>query len=284
MQAWQDQLPSIVEALGEPRLAEVLDAALRRVAPFDLTVILAYPSGDRRPLLLHDGLGSMSSKEVMRRYLEGTYLLDAVYTACRHEFRCGLYRLHDIAPDSFFEGEYYNSPDVHPCISLESGSLAEEIVYLARLEDGTYLAYSLMRSNGHERFSNEEMRALRACEPVVKSVLKRQWARPAEALETSPDDDGQSTLERAFRSFGAGTLTLREQMVVSLMLRGHSTLSTASVLGISEGTVKNHRKAIYARLGISSQSELFSLFITHLLAKDRVDPEKVKEHGSLPHR
>ena len=35
-------------------------------------------------------------------------------------------------------------------------------------------------------------------------------------------------------------------------------------LGIAEGTVKNHRKHIHAKLGISSQAELFALFLRHL--------------------
>jgi DNA-binding CsgD family transcriptional regulator len=51
-------------------------------------------------------------------------------------------------------------------------------------------------------------------------------------------------VEAAFRSFGEGKLTRREQTVVSLVLRGHSTSSIAKVLGIGEGTVKSHRKAI----------------------------------------
>jgi DNA-binding CsgD family transcriptional regulator len=68
----------------------------------------------------------------------------------------------------------------------------------------------------------------------------------------SRDDDDGTVVERAFRSFGEGTLTHREQTVVSLVLRGHSTSSIAKVLGIGEGTVKSHRKAIHAKLGIAS--------------------------------
>ncbi len=48
------------------------------------------------------------------------------------------------------------------------------------------------------------------------------------------------------------------------MLRGHSSESISRRFGIYTGTVKIHRKNIYAKLGISSQSELFSRFISYL--------------------
>ncbi len=49
-----------------------------------------------------------------------------------------------------------------------------------------------------------------------------------------------------------------------MVLRGHSSDSIGRHFGITTGTVKVHRKNIYAKLGISSQSELFSLFISYL--------------------
>jgi DNA-binding NarL/FixJ family response regulator len=72
-------------------------------------------------------------------------------------------------------------------------------------------------------------------------------------------------MELAFERFGQDTLSPREQMVVQLILRGHSAHSIARSLEIAEGTVKNHRKSIYAKLGISSQQELFSRFIRSML-------------------
>ena len=63
-------------------------------------------------------------------------------------------------------------------------------------------------------------------------------------------------LEVTFQTFAGGRLSPREQMIVSLILRGHSSASIANRLVIAEGTVKNHRKNIYAKLAISSQTEL----------------------------
>jgi DNA-binding CsgD family transcriptional regulator len=59
-------------------------------------------------------------------------------------------------------------------------------------------------------------------------------------------------------------LTRREQQVIELVLLGNSTRLVADKLGISAETVKLHRKHAYAKLDISSQAELFYLFVDAL--------------------
>src|SRR3546814_10274574 len=53
--------------------------------------------------------------------------------------------------------------------------------------------------------------------------------------------------------------TPREAEVRDLLLRGCSTEAVALRLSISRHTVKDHRKAIFRKLGIASLAELFSL-------------------------
>ncbi len=52
------------------------------------------------------------------------------------------------------------------------------------------------------------------------------------------------------------------------MLQGHSAKSTAELLEISPGTVNVHKSKIYEKLDISSNSELFSLFIDAMTSVD----------------
>ena len=49
-----------------------------------------------------------------------------------------------------------------------------------------------------------------------------------------------------------------------MILRGHSVKSTASQMSISPETVRMHRKNLYLKLEVGSQSELFALFIEWL--------------------
>ena len=80
----------------------------------------------------------------------------------------------------------------------------------------------------------------------------------------APKSFFNAALREAFAAFGRHRLTQREGEVVSLVLRGHSSEAIASELKIAAGTVKIHRKNIYAKLGIGSQAELFSLFLASL--------------------
>ena len=49
---------------------------------------------------------------------------------------------------------------------------------------------------------------------------------------------------------------------MTLILKGHSSYSIAATLGVSPNTVKVHRRQAYAKLNISSQAELFHLFLS----------------------
>lgn len=66
--------------------------------------------------------------------------------------------------------------------------------------------------------------------------------------------------ERVVQQSGRSPLTAREIEVVRLGLSGFSTRAIAERLAISFETVRVHKKHIYAKLGVSSQSELFALF------------------------
>ena len=71
-------------------------------------------------------------------------------------------------------------------------------------------------------------------------------------------------VEQALARFGAGVLTDREMSIARMVLRGNSSKAIAERLAISPETVKVHRRHLYAKLGISSQPELFSRFIQAL--------------------
>ena len=260
---WSADVGDMLAHIDDDALPHWMDAALHRLVAFDLSVVFAYPAR-RSPVLLFDGFRGASPRESLRAYLGGTYLLDPFAIACRAEVPPGLYRMAELAPDKFFEGEYFNSWQVHPCISMESGTLAEEIGYLFPFRPDVMVAFSLMRSHGGRAFDCDEFALLKAIEPVVRQTLTLHWRRSQRARAKLQNPDERSDLDNAFESFASEGLTPQQRRIVQLILRGHSNASIGGQLGISEGTAKNHRHAIYDRLKISSQSELFALFIRHL--------------------
>lgn len=237
---------------------------LQKIAPFDIFTITVF-TPNRRPIFLAGNLENFVPPTVIDKFLSGTYLLDAVYTACCDKISPGLYRLSDLAPDNYFSSDFYNSSDFHPCVSDDAGSLAEEIVYMATPQDDVYLVISLMRAKGLPAFDPMEFENLKLLEPVVLETAVEHWRIPVLNYLEPNIPQSESTLERAFATFAKEKLSPREQTIVSLLLRGHSTLSVAHNLDIAEGTAKVHRRNIYDKLGITSQAEMFLMFCSHVI-------------------
>ena len=67
-------------------------------------------------------------------------------------------------------------------------------------------------------------------------------------------------------------LTARECDIVKLVLRGYPNALIAKELDISPGTVRNHRSRLYFKLDITTERELFSLFLRDISSSPSVDP------------
>jgi DNA-binding CsgD family transcriptional regulator len=251
---WMKAAGRIVETIGTPQFPAALADGLRQVAPYDFTVIFGYV-GSARPLDLYDDFPPDRRRLHVEQYLEGPYLLDPFFLASLDLSEPGLWRLREIAPDRFYQGEYYRS------YYAQTG-LAEEIGYLVQVNSGLVLVISLMRKE--KRFSNAELRALKSVWPIVDAACRKTWQDLP--VEHGAQSDGmEERIESAFLSVGEGVLTPRERQVVELTLRGHSADAIGKRLEISSGTVRIHRRNIYSKLRISSQGELFSMFINAIL-------------------
>jgi DNA-binding CsgD family transcriptional regulator len=71
-------------------------------------------------------------------------------------------------------------------------------------------------------------------------------------------------LKVALENAGRSILSHREKDVLDCSLRGFSAKATAKQLNVSAGTVRLHRHNMYAKLEVTSQSELFALVLKAL--------------------
>lgn len=263
---WCDATGRMIDLIGRPEFPSALSAALRELVAFDYTVIFGYV-GHARPLDLYDDFPRRKRRIFVEDYQEGPYLLDPFFLASTNALEPGLWRLREIAPDRFYQGEYFRN------YYVQTG-LAEEIGYFARIDGASTIVVSLMRAE--RRFSNTEVRALKDAWPVVDAVCRRHWHDLRDRAATGAENGGASAMhesvERAFQTIGEGLLTARERQVVEHTLRGHSADAVGRLLGISSGTVRIHRRNIYSKLRISSQGELFSQFISAMLRQPVVEP------------
>ncbi|WP_211188363.1 helix-turn-helix transcriptional regulator [Gordonia asplenii] len=254
-----DGVSRIVSAVGTCEFGASVDEFLRHYVEFDMTCIFAFhPSST--PLLIHDGYSASVSRNALSSYLKGGYLLDPFYVACTSDVGDGLWRMADVAPDEFFVSDFAASHEVHPCISDESGTLIEEIGYVVTLADGWRATYSLMRNRCGEQFSDDQFAGLTALAPLLSAAIRRHVELVSATSSERRPGEIESVLQRAF----CDRLTAAQFRVVNLILRGHSSQSVAKELHITEGTAKLHRHNAYQRLGVTSQAELFRMFIDYL--------------------
>lgn len=259
MASWLEPTGEVIAAIGTESFAERLSHALGNIAPFDYTVVFGY-HGIARPLDLFDNFPEGKRKIFVQDYQEGPYLLDPFYLASTKPLEPGLYRMRDIAPDRFYQGEYFRS------YYVQTG-LAEEIGFFVDVPGGAVLVVSLMRAD--RAFTVKEVRDLRQYWPVISAACRQHWrdlpSRFSEGGNATSDPKIHKSVERAFQRFGDGVLTSREREVVEFTLKGHSAEAVGKILDISPGTVRIHRKNIYSKLRIHSQGELFSGFIKTLV-------------------
>jgi hypothetical protein len=108
-----------VAALDSPILPRALAELLRQVAPFSFTVMFGYRGTDQ-PIDLYNDFPPGKRKIFVSDYQAGPYMLDPFFLAASRSVAPGLYRLRDLAPDRFYQGEYFRS------YYVQTG-LAEEI-------------------------------------------------------------------------------------------------------------------------------------------------------------
>ncbi|ABS17525.1 MULTISPECIES: response regulator transcription factor [Brucella/Ochrobactrum group] len=259
---WAQTSARVIDALHQPHFPATLIEAIRSVVPFEHTVTFAY-CGNRRPIALHSEFPVWKHKVMVEDYQEGPYLLDPFYLQSSRPGDPRLVRLRDMAPDRFYQGEYFRNYYVQT-------ELAEEIGFMFNVEPNICIVISAMRTS--KPFSAHEFRKLGELVPFIGAVGRHNWADLSKQFtQTSqqPETDNLSKIiQHAFRNLGRQILTTREVEVTEYILKGYSAEATAHALGISCGTVRIHRRNIYGKLHINSQGELFSRFISAMTGQD----------------
>jgi DNA-binding CsgD family transcriptional regulator len=253
-------LGGLVEHLEADRFFDHLHDLLNTALHIDNLVAIVF----RRvgsPLILHQKSPQQPNFFRMM-YAQGAYLLDPFYLASQDERRSGIHRLKHLAPDRFTESEFYRN-------YYAKVSMIDEIGLLWPFDDELTIHLSLGRRLGSERFNAGEFAAFSHIAPLLVALLRRQARRPIEtwrdpAALVGPLESNGAVINIAQDWLKDFHVTARETEIAALILQGHSNISIGQALKISGETVKVHRKHLYAKLSISSQTELFLLFIDRI--------------------
>lgn len=241
-----------VEQIGTERFWKQLVLLLHQCLPFDNALAIFYPA-EGLPEALEEYDAQPSSKPAsMLVYLNGLYLLDPFFQACREGYASGVYRLEEVAPDHFRQSEYFLN-------YFHDNVLEDEVQFILQVPGAGTLSLSL----GAQRlFTGEETGLMTTLAAWVLPLMQQHWQQSTQRVAAPAEMASQ--IRDALSHFGCGVLSERELEIARLVLRGFSSKAMAERLNISPDTVKVHRRHLYAKLDISSQPELFSLFIQSL--------------------
>jgi len=233
---------------------EALITLLGASVEFDDRFIVLFRKDSAPVILAHSIMETRDDN-----YLGGPYLLDPFYDAWNNGLPDGCYRLSDIAPEGFEQSQYFIN-------YFSRLHVHDEIGYFASLDSTTTVHMSLGRTVRLPTFSRQQNDQLDALTPLVRVGLEKIKDKTEVDEQANLSSNFHAQFASAFSAFGTSFLTQREVEVSHFLLKGHSAKSIARLLGISPGTVRNHLKNIYSKLEISSQAELFALFLESLSA------------------
>jgi DNA-binding CsgD family transcriptional regulator len=265
-----EALGQAAAAIGTAGFYQAMLDLLGTVCPIDAGGAMVFYR-DRRPLQLLHRFNPSERSLPEDFYLSGPYALDPLYHVFLRGCASGAYWLREVAPDDFFESEFYQ-------VFYSRIGISDDIFVMWRMDPDTALLFFLERSVRNRIFQPADLEPIRLLLPFVLATCCGHHRLAG--LDPRPDsaDPTHRKVQSSIETFGRSLLTRREREVLFYMLRGYSSATTAERLATTEGTVKIHRKSIHRKLDISSQAELFSLFISCIPFADPdggIDPLQV---------
>jgi len=250
---WNRDVSRAIAALGTRDFFPTLIEAVNGQVQIDYPQVWLYHR-DLPPRVLYHQIPKAALATQVDEYLDGPYREDPFYQTSMRQPRSKIYRLSRVTLGKLEKTQYYES------YYADTGTV-DEAVYLAKLRGGNVINLSMMRLPHHGPFTDAEYEALYLLAEPVSELIKSHSQHDDFAVThlIQPGIDHQ--IDLAFRTFGASLLSPREKDVLELMLRGYGTDTSATRLDIAVETVRRHRKSIYRKLDVSSQTDLFSLFL-----------------------
>jgi DNA-binding CsgD family transcriptional regulator len=249
---WQSLAEAIAATGTENHVDRLIDVIGALVA-HDLITVTRYSATHKPEFVKHRRF----SDEMVRRYLENYYVYDPFYARWRERGQLGIVPLKQLTDDDLKRGKYIAE-------FLAQSEICDEVGIL--LEDGGDWCLGIFLDRAHQPFKDSEIALLMQRLPVFEALhaLDIKSRRPDFRRTDAPA--GKGGLPQREPSIPDGLwpeLSSREKELAQLILSGHPTATIAERLGITVGTVKNHRRRIYEKLDITTEREMFLQFFQH---------------------
>ncbi|MDE1882655.1 MAG: helix-turn-helix transcriptional regulator [Rhodospirillales bacterium] len=245
--AFHQRLARVMEHIGGDGFWPALSAFLRHGVRFDSWVAMIFRAA-LSPQVLYEGDSDQLEDVLFTEYVSSFYSLDPFYLFSQSAFTPGLYRLDEVAAEHFRKTEYYQR-------YFALNVFEDEVQFMLPMAPYGVLTLSL---GSKLRFTDAEVGLLCLYAPWLLPMMRVASALQISSAGVAPNQ-GVSLEEQLRRGFPQ--LTDREVQTAILLLAGHSSKAIAARLTISPETVKVHRRNLYEKLQVSSQAEIFALFM-----------------------
>lgn len=257
-------LAESISSLKSPSFTSKLMALIASIVSYDCAVILGLRKG-KHPIYLYDSIEN-NRELLFDRYLTSAFQDDPFYKMLTIDEQQGVFSLKDAVKRDMDYQTYCNQ------FYLQTG-WTDELSILIEIEATRWVVIYLGCIHTGTSFSSLNVDTLKSYFAVIQSLCQQHW-KQTEFLLAEPVFYPESYsikrrkfIEDGLHSFGKDLLSAREKQIVRLIVQGLDTKEIAKQLNITEGTVKNHRKRIYAQLRVSSLSELFQVFLNHIITR-----------------
>lgn len=257
-------LAELISSLKSMSFTSKLMTFIASIVSHDCSVILGLRKG-KHPIYLYDSI--KNNRELLfDRYLTSAFHDDPFYEMFISNEQQGVFLLKDVVKRDIDYQTYCNK------FYLKTG-WKDEISILIKVGTTRWVVIYLGCHHAGDSFSRLNVEMLKSYFTVIQSLCVQHWKQTEFLLAESVFPPESYSLKRrefivgGLHSFGKDLLSTRERQVSHLILQGLDTKEIAKQLNITEGTVKNHRKRIYAQLRVTSLSELFQIFLNHIITQ-----------------
>ncbi|WP_157223782.1 helix-turn-helix transcriptional regulator [Caulobacter sp. AP07] len=258
-----DRLGDLTASIGSENFAMTYYDVFRDLLNIEECTVFSFQRSNKPKPLIAEGRNERpySTRQLAQDYVSGGYLEDPNVIS-RHVSSNGAYVIQsEEIKNELFRRHYYEFP-----------AIAQEMVMKGDAGGTLYYA-SFYRKADARQFDLQEMQTINALSGFITKALHRhsELFSPCNGDGFSLATHGATSAEVRDRTLehlsnvlfnGPHRLSKREAEICAGIVLGYSTLAISLNCAISPNTVATHRKRAYAKMGISSQNELFTRYFS----------------------
>ncbi len=236
-ESWLRQISKVIENISDDSVIESLVDMVGSIIGYDAALTVLFDQVLKLEVL-HSNSVTRSDDCGINEY-QALRLIEAFDIGALSRIEPALYRYSDLRIPPY-----------------TNNGIVDGALILVPVEQGQFLIMAFLRLTKYGRFTESEWELFESIHPVIISAISQYYQ-----IRLSNSESG---LNNALAEFGRDVLTERERQIARLIIKGVCSKEIATELDITYGTVKNHRKNLYGKLGVSSNSQLFNCFIQAL--------------------